>query len=160
MRTTLFFCSLMALVGAGCSDDMTPTLDGPAGQDAVVDLVADGPLTDAPRSDLPRPDRGPDGPSADLFWADGSFPQCAAVAGKCTPQRWIICPVNTEPADPDPHQDCGSGWCCTAAPTSTCSASASTNCVVGTACVGCWGPATNAALSCEAGRVCCEDICD
>ena len=159
MTTTRLALALLLL--GGCSDDTTPAGDGPTGQEASLDHgVVDGPTADSPGSDLPLPDLGPDGRLTDLSWADGTFPKCTAVSGKCTEQRWIVCPVNTEPVDPDPHQDCGAGWCCVAAPASTCSASGSTNCVVGATCTGCWGPATNSSLSCEAGRVCCEDICD
>ena len=90
---------------------------------------------------------------------------CEAAGGTCTDSRWNMCPVGTEPIDPDPHRDCGSGtgtdgWCCVDAPTSTCSDAAGANCVVGTECTGCWGPAEDTSLTCEAGRVCCTDICD
>jgi hypothetical protein len=97
--------------------------------------------------------------------ADTATSACGAAGGTCTDSRWNLCPVGTEPIDPDPHQDCGSGtgtdgWCCVDAPASTCSDAAGVNCVVGTECIGCWGPAENTSLTCEAGRVCCTDICD
>jgi hypothetical protein len=164
MRGLCSVCALLLLVG-GCSDDTGPTSDGPAHQEAAVDHgvdgpLHDGPLADGPGGDLPAADAGPDGPLADASWLDGTFPNCTAVSGKCTPQRWIVCPVNTEPVEPDPHQDCGDGWCCVAAPASTCSANPGTNCVFGSTCTGCWAAPANTSLTCEAGRVCCEDICD
>ena len=110
-----------------------------------------------------------DGPPAlDATWdaivvvPDGGAPTtiCASAGGLlCTPYRWEICPAGTEPvAGADPHLGCGQGgWCCGAAPPSTCSQSGSGNCVPG-ACTGCW--AAVAGLTCEAGRVCCQDVCD
>jgi len=162
-RALLFSCLLF--FGA-CSDDTKPAADGTLPREAAVDQgadgpAADGPAADLPAADLPNEDATPDLiPPGDLSWADGTFPKCAAVSGNCTEHRWVICPAGFEPVDPDPRQDCGDGWCCVVAPASTCSASVSANCVVGTQCTGCWGPATNSSLTCEAGRVCCEDICD
>ena len=97
--------------------------------------------------------------------ADTENPLCSAAGGTCTEQRWHLCPVGTEPVDPDPHRDCGSGtgtdgWCCVDAPPSTCSDAAGVNCVVGTECTGCWGPPGDTSLTCEAGRICCTDVCD
>ncbi|MFH1130225.1 MAG: hypothetical protein V1754_02755 [Pseudomonadota bacterium] len=108
----------------------------------------------------PALEMGTDGPRVD---APVTPPGCKAAGGTCTEARWVICGVGLEPVDPDPHRDCGSGssiagWCCVPAPTSTCSSDPGGNCVVGTACTGCWG--TVAGLTCEAGRVCCSDICD
>jgi len=156
--------ALAVLFAPGCGDDGRS--DGPVHHEAGVDHgVFDGAIDAGLPDGVPvdaKPADGPvDGPVADLPTGDGYFPKCLAVGGTCTQVRWEVCPVNTEPVEPDPHQDCANqGWCCVAAPSSTCSASAGVNCVFGSACTGCWGPATNTSLSCEAGRVCCEDICD
>ena len=95
---------------------------------------------------------------------DGGAPTtaCANAGGVlCTPVRWEICPAGTEPvAGNDAHLGCGmsgSGWCCQLAPASTCSQSGQGNCVPG-ACTGCWAAVVG--LTCEAGRVCCQDVCD
>ena len=90
-----------------------------------------------------------------------SYPRCEARGGTCTEYRWVVCPVGTEPAAGEGHEDCpGGGWCCVPAPSSTCSSSGYTNCVEGERCTGCWGAPDDASLTCEAGRVCCLDICD
>ena len=81
----------------------------------------------------------------------------------CTDARWLLCPAGYEPvAEGDGHFNCGKtndGWCCQPAPTSSCSQSGSANCVPGT-CKGCFGPAPDPSLTCEADRSCCIDICD
>ena len=163
MRSTSLWVMSFVLL-ASCSD--RGAADGfvyfVAGVDQhVVDGAVDAMLPDGTPIDGPPVDARVDSVIGDLAPGDGFFPKCLAVGGACTPYRWEICPVNTEPVEPDPHQDCaGGGWCCVAAPASTCSAAAGANCVFGSACTACWAPATNTALTCESGRVCCEDICD
>jgi hypothetical protein len=87
------------------------------------------------------------------------FPLCAKEGGICMAMYWELCPISTEPVDPDPHRDCGSGYCCVAAPASTCTSSGSANCFAGS-CPSCWTKTTNTSLACESGRACCESICD
>jgi hypothetical protein len=137
----------MAVDVAGLEAGADATTDTPVQEAAVTDSVADL----APVSD---------GTGKDLSGDAAAFPLCSAKGGSCTKQRWIVCPVGFEPIHPTPHQDCGTGGCCDKAPTSTCSAKAGVNCVWGSACSGCWGPSTDTTLTCESGRVCCEDICD
>jgi hypothetical protein len=137
-----------------------PAADLPA--DVPVDLPGDIPADrpgDAP-ADVPvdtaadvRADAPPDTP------ADAPPATCVAAGGTCTMWRWNLCPVGTEPIDPDPHRDCGGGWCCVAAPASSCSMHEGSNCVAGATCTGCWH-AEGTGLTCETGRVCCVDICD
>lgn len=168
---------VLSLAGAGCGGETTGNSDGSlkeAGADGTIDMSmfdgkspdtgsADGPSADSARIDGSP---GKDSASKDILLSGDAakFPKCTAVGGICTKHRWTICPVNTEPVQPNPHQDCagmgGNGWCCVKAPASTCSAAAGANCVFGNKCAGCWGPASNTKLTCEAGRVCCEDICD
>lgn len=127
----------------GGDGDADSDADGDVDGDADGDADADG-STDA---------------SADADASSG----CVAAGGTCTGARWELCPVGTEPIDPDPHRDCTAemdGWCCVAAPDSPCTATAGVNCIVGTACTGCWAPPDGAHLDCEAGRVCCTDVCD
>ncbi len=126
-----------------------------------VDANLDGDVDGNQNGDQNGDESGDKG--GDESGADMAHPLCTAVGGTCTEERWILCPVGTEPIDPDPHQDCGSnlgsgGWCCVDAPPSTCSDSSYANCIAGTKCEGCWASVQD--LSCEAGRVCCTDICD
>ncbi len=120
--------------------------------DAVVEVEAgeDG-GSEAGGSEAGHPDTGATLTSA-----------CEAVGGVlCTPFRWEVCPAGYEPVDEsDGHLSCGSGlgWCCQAAPASTCSAEALTNCIPGK-CTGCWQPALDETLTCEPGRACCQDVC-
>jgi hypothetical protein len=102
-------------------------------------------------------------PDSDADGAETTPPACAAAGGFCSEARWILCPVHFEPVGGDGHLDCGSGgadgWCCVPAPPSECSDRGAGNCVPGTTCTGCWAPAPGTP-ACEAGRVCCIDVCD
>jgi hypothetical protein len=163
---------LLLVVAFGCSDDTTSVdVDGgpdsapppdsatsDAARDLSIGAEASAPAPDGPNDLAPAPETtAPTGDAA-------AFPKCTAKGGICTPHRWVLCPVNTEPIHPDPHQDCGQpgagGWCCVSAPPSTCSAAPGVNCVHGSQCTGCWDTPSDTSLTCEAGRVCCEDICD
>ena len=160
------FCAAVvaALVGLGCG---SRTSAPPA--DAAPDSWSDAAVSDSIAQDRLGPDAsGADAPMADAGWdatvvvPDGGEPnaQCAAAGGVlCTLHRWDICPAGTEPvAGNDPHLGCGEGgWCCQIAPPSPCSLSGQGNCIPD-ACTGCWFPVQN--LACEAGRVCCQDMCD
>lgn len=167
---------VVALAAAGCGLRAT----APAA-DAAVDGHADaGPPHDGAGGDHFLMDVLPhDGTGGDTFQIDGPpaldaagdtappvpdggapTASCVSAGGVlCTRYRWEICPIATEPVPgADPHLACGQGgWCCRPAPPSTCSWSGQGNCVPG-ACTGCW--ATVPGLTCEAGRVCCQDICD
>jgi hypothetical protein len=164
----LFLTPLLPLLSLAllcrCSD---PPSTPDAGQDITVDVawvdaIKDAPAQEAASSKDTSPDQAPvnDGAGQDLVGDAAAFPLCSSKGGLCTKQRWIVCPAGFEPIHPSPHQDCGTGWCCVKAPTSTCSAKAGVNCVFGSACTGCWSSATDTTLACESGRVCCEDICD
>ena len=171
----LVVVGVLALAVAGCGERVTApaadaATDGHIHIDAPRDagggdhFQIDGPPHDAAGDHfqvdvLPPFDAGWDGP---IMIPDGGTPTiaCATAGGVlCTPYRWEICPAGTEPiAGNDPHQGCGNGgWCCQLAPWSTCSQSGQGNCVPG-ACTGCWYPVSG--LTCEAGRVCCQDYCD
>lgn len=120
--------------------------------DAVVEVEAgESGASEAGGSEAGHPDSG-----ATLTGA------CEAAGGVlCTPFRWDVCPVGYEPVDEsDGHLSCGAGlgWCCQAAPASTCSAEELTNCIPGK-CTGCWQSALDETLTCEPGRVCCQDVC-
>lgn len=141
------------------------TTDAPDGQPDVEpepapDIEEDAEPDAEEDSPLDVPEDWPTDIPAD--WETDTSSACAAAGGFCTAVRWEICPAGYEPIDPDPHRGCGGegipGWCCVVAPYSTCSASGRGNCVPGTSCTGCWGPVSG--LTCESGRVCCEDICD
>lgn len=122
--------------------------------DVLPDVAPDTVLPDVP-TDVPT-----DVP-VDVPVETGLYPLCEARGGSCTEWRWVICPAGTEPAPTEAHEDCpGGGWCCVPAPTSSCSASGYTNCVEGERCTGCWAAPDDTSLACEAGRVCCYDICD
>jgi len=146
---------LAALVG--CSDDSGPPgTDGPGlldSQQADTSVWLDTRAADARIGEGTPGEGGLHGDAA-------AFPKCTTLGGICRQHHWEICPVNMEPVYPDPHQDCGAGLCCVQAPASTCSSSGSANCFYGSACTGCWASPRNASLTCEAGRVCCENICD
>ena len=129
----------------GSSDD-TAFMDTGGRPDAAVDTAVD-----APTAEVAPPDTGVP-----------VSPACAAAGGMlCTDHRWTICPKGYEPtATGDGHLGCGGGgWCCVAAPASTCSGSGRANCVVGV-CTGCWSKVADSTLTCESGRSCCEDVCD
>lgn len=146
---------LLSLVGCG-GTVATPT-DGGTGADGAADTA----LLDA-AVDTGAP---PDGSIPDVTPPDTGVPlsaACAAAGGAlCTEHRWTICPKGFEPiASGDGHLGCATGgWCCVAAPASTCSSSGRANCVPG-ACTGCWSKVTDPTLTCESGRSCCEDLCD
>ena len=88
---------------------------------------------------------------------------CADVGGICTSARWQMCPESTEPYNLESDQGgCErpmGGWCCVEAPPSSCSDTPGVMCVPGDQCEGCFDPATDTDLACEAGRVCCMDTC-
>jgi hypothetical protein len=129
--------------------------------DIPADIPADIPL-DIPL-DIPTdvPADIPADVAVDIPTDTVSYPRCEARGGTCTEYRWVVCPVGTEPAAGEGHEDCpGGGWCCVPAPSSTCSSSGYTNCVEGERCTGCWAAPDDTSLTCEAGRVCCLDICD
>ncbi|MBN1771450.1 MAG: hypothetical protein JXB32_09325 [Deltaproteobacteria bacterium] len=133
--------------------------------DAVTEAETDGTdvFPDVPADvepDTLLPDVPVDVP-VDVPTDTASYPACAARGGTCTEYRWVICPAGTEPAPTEAHEDCpGGGWCCVPAPTSTCSSSGYANCVEGERCTECWAAPDDTTLTCEAGRVCCLDICD
>jgi hypothetical protein len=146
------------------SIDAPPTkLDSSADQRLVADL-----------RDVPMPmdtgvdsrellDTGGTDIAIDKAGSDGEVaaPACVAAGGTCSPSRWSICPAHYEPiGEGTGHLDCTSaGWCCVPAPSSPCSDTGAGNCVVGDTCTGCWGEAPGAP-ACEAGRICCVDMCD
>jgi hypothetical protein len=147
--------------GDGQADAAPPHDGAPPPHDGAGDrFQVDGPPWDGPAPDvLPPLDAAWDG---HVVVPDGGAPTgaCTSAGGLlCTPMRWEICPLGTEPvAGADPHLGCGQGgWCCRLAPPSTCSQSGQGNCVPG-ACTGCW--AAVPAFTCETGRVCCQDMCD
>jgi hypothetical protein len=119
----------------------------------------------------PNPDAGSDGTATlDMGGTDVAIdkagdvppPACAAAGGFCTENvNYAICPTHYEPVEGDGHLDCGvSGLCCVPAPSSPCSdSSATSNCLVGTSCTGCWIEAPGAP-ACEAGRICCYMNCN
>lgn len=89
-------------------------------------------------------------------------PSCSTAGGVlCTAARWDLCPVGFEMvAAGTGHWGCGDdGWCCQAAPVSTCSMSGTATCVPG-ACTDCFAPSPDPGLACETGRTCCVDMCD
>jgi hypothetical protein len=134
-------------------EDGTPDAEEDGEEDVEEDVEED--------ASMDPPDDWPTDLPGD--WPVEASHACASAGGFCTAYRWEICPPGYEPIDPSPHRGCGSGggadgWCCVVAPYSTCSAYAGANCVVGTACTGCWGAVSG--YTCESGRVCCEDICD
>lgn len=90
---------------------------------------------------------------------------CAAIGGICALSRWSRCPAGTEPYSTSSNQlGCevyNDGWCCVDAPPSPCADSAKGGmCVPGAQCTGCFTAHEDPAMTCEAGRVCCVDICD
>ncbi len=129
-----------------------PQVEDPAAEDAAVEETA----TDTVEEDA----------AADPNEEDGTGPACAALGGVCTDYRWGLCPTGLEPAAGTPHSDCPmEGWCCVDAPASPCSDESNYDCVAGTFCEDlgdewgpCWGTPPES-YDCEAGRVCCMDIC-
>jgi hypothetical protein len=159
------------LVIAGCGGGSTD-IDGNAsdvpGDDVAVDTSVDtvhdtsadvepDPGDDASPDPAEDPaDDGPTDPPAD--WPHDTSLECEAAGGFCSGARWMLCPAGHEPIGLDGLGCEMEGWCCVAAPSSTCTDSGTANCVPGTSCEGCWGDA-GGSLACEAGRVCCVDIC-
>jgi hypothetical protein len=100
-----------------------------------------------------------------------AFPQrCADLGGICTDVRWGPCPVGMEiyalGSDQLGCENNWDGWCCVDAPPSTCADGVNGKrgmCVPGE-CSGCFASLTSTgpgpALTCEAGRSCCVDMCD
>ena len=153
MRFTIVACCLVlaSVLLLACSDD---------GQGPKPDTAGN---LDHSVADQSASDKGSDTSKAEGGTSEASAnPQCLAAGGSCTQYRFILCPKGKEPVDPNPHQDCDNeGWCCVAAPSSTCSDQAPTvNCIAGTRCEGCWAPARNRSFTCEQGRVCCMDTCE
>lgn len=137
------------------------------GHDCDAGTDADADVPDVPPDVEPDvlPDVEPDvvlpDVPGDVPGDGGRYPRCESRGGTCTEFRWEICPIGTEPAATEGHEDCpAGGWCCVPAPDSSCSSSGYTNCVEGERCTGCWGDPGVTGLFCEAGRVCCFDICD
>jgi hypothetical protein len=158
--------------GGATLADAAPTLD--VGIDSrPPDTRADADAQDAPlpmdtgREDAPfsldtaRIDLAIDRREAS---GDATPPACAAAGGFCTRYAWESCPAHYEPtALEEGHLDCsgssGNAWCCVPAPSSPCSDTGAGNCLVGDTCTGCWAEAPSAP-ACEAGRVCCMNICN
>ncbi len=170
--THLALVALLALVG--CGGNVAETVPTDAAADSAADTliatetgVPDTAGDSATPVDSPTPDTFTpvDGPTPDVPPPDTGVPlspECKTAGGVlCTEHRWVICPKGYEPiATGDGHLGCsGGGWCCVAAPPSTCSSSGKGNCVVGD-CKGCWSKVTDPSLTCESGRSCCEDMCD
>jgi hypothetical protein len=91
--------------------------------------------------------------------------KCIDMGGVCTNTRWDRCPLGTEPnslgTDQLGCENQSGGWCCVDGPPSTCADSAQGGmCVPGDKCTGCFAAHPDSSLTCEAGRVCCVDICD
>ncbi len=128
--------------------DVEPDADLDSSLDTAGDEVGD-PYGDWP-TDLPSD------------WPYETASECEAAGGFCSGARWELCPVGYEyTGTGDGRLGCDvGGWCCVPAPPSTCSASGWTNCVEGSACVGCWDDPGDPLLACEEGRVCCYDVCD
>ncbi len=170
--------AVAAFLVSACSDDNAPSGDaspkeggadvaaidavGNADVPVVDQRVGDQRVVDQSVVDQSVVDQSVVDQSVDILVAGDAlaFPLCAKVGGGCTAQRWHVCPAGTEPASSKPHLDCAPGWCCVKAPPSTCGQSGMTNCIEGTKCSGCWGAPADTSLTCPAGRVCCEDICD
>lgn len=173
MKWILALTLVMTVCGlAACSDD-----DGTKKDGAVADARVDGlsrdlqPSHEALPKDVSQPPGDafgdgltptPDGPPRDLLITGDAlaFPLCAAAGGGCTIERWDICPAGFAPATPNASLDCGNGYCCVPAPTSTCTQDPGTNCLPGKQCPGCWGAPTDTTLTCPSDQVCCAYICD
>ena len=156
-------------------EDTVGDTPGDTAGDTPEDTAGDTPedtAGDTPEDTEPdvEPDTTPDMPMdppedwpTDLpeDWSAETSSACSAAGGFCSGARWVYCPIGYEHIAPgDPHRSCDmDGWCCVPAPYSPCTASGSATCVAGTACTGCWAD-DPAGLECEAGRVCCIDICD
>jgi hypothetical protein len=174
-------CVLVYAPGCGAMDSLSP--DPPVEADAADagDSSSDAAVQDQATADQyvpPTPDAATDASDASpglldaLAIYDGTIPDtgvqttksCTAQGGAlCTEARWVLCPIGFEPTSAgDGHFNCGTtqeGWCCVAAPVSTCSMSGAGNCVVN-ACTGCFSPVSDTSLTCEDGRACCVDMCD
>ncbi|MFH1130856.1 MAG: hypothetical protein V1754_05935 [Pseudomonadota bacterium] len=120
--------------------------------------------------DITEQDIGQDTTAQDIGQDTVAHPLCIAAGGTCTAARWNYCPAGTEPVDPDPHKDCGdgtdnSGWCCVSVSIMMdCTTEPNMHCMVGTSCptaAGCYQSCCGlvSTKTCQAGRVCCEDIC-
>lgn len=157
---------LLVLVLSACGGTVSSTPESDAGDGSVtLDATPEASPDASPdASSDASPDASPDVSLPDAVPDTGTSltAACAAAGGAlCTHMRWDICPAGFEPvAGADAKLGCGNGgWCCAAAPKSTCSASGRANCVVGS-CTGCWSKVADPSLSCEPGRSCCEDLCD
>jgi len=174
---TRSFCApvllLTALTACGAADTLStdPPFDAAAYMDAATGTGGmaghggdPGPVDASKPPEAGSPPEA--GPQKDAQ-PDTGIPttkSCSAAGGVlCTDARWLLCPAGYEPvAQGDGHFNCGKtneGWCCQPAPPSSCSASGTANCVPGS-CKGCFGPAPDPSLTCEADRSCCIDICD
>ncbi|MBI5532711.1 MAG: hypothetical protein HY898_08360 [Deltaproteobacteria bacterium] len=174
-------CVLVGAPGCGAKDTLSPDSPveaGAAGAAGTGGASFDAAVQDHATADqhIPPPqEAGPDvappPPDAQPIY-DGAVPDtgvhttksCAAQGGAlCTNARWELCPIGFEPiAAGDGHFNCGmthDGWCCVAAPTSSCTMSGVANCVVN-ACTDCFAPAPDKSLTCEPGRACCVDMCN
>jgi hypothetical protein len=92
--------------------------------------------------------------------------KCVDVGGECTQERWEMCPPGTELYDDTgtPEKilcgNAGTGHCCVDAPPSPCSEAQGVMCLPGNTCEGCFSAVQDKGLTCEAGRVCCFDLCN
>jgi len=164
---------LLAVGAASCDgDDGDSDTDGDADVDGDVDSDVDGDVDGDVDSDV---DGDADGDAdaeldgsvdadqrgdADL---DSPVGTCTEVEGTCTSEIFEMCATGTEPIDPDPHRDCGAGWCCVTAPASPCSEGLLGHCFAVAECTDvdrCWMPVDDPSLTCEEGRVCCRHVCD
>ncbi|MCP4674131.1 MAG: hypothetical protein GY854_01145 [Deltaproteobacteria bacterium] len=170
-HVTLVFALVgLFVLAPGCGDDDTATPD--SGGDSDTDSDADSDTDTDADSDT---DSDTDTDTDSDTDGDAGLPQgsieptasCAAAGGfLCTKVRWEVCPPGYEIIDsPNAHRECREtdagigidGWCCQKAPPSPCTAAAGKTCVPDK-CEGCWMLVPD--LACEAGRACCEDICD
>jgi hypothetical protein len=182
-RTTLVLaaCAAIAVLAQACgaADSLLQTNPVEAG---AAEATTDASTPDQGGTDTtvtPPPEASPEvskppveaAPDVPVIY-DGPTPDtgthatkgCLAQGGVlCTEARWELCPAGFEPvAGADGHLNCGmshDGWCCQAAPVTSCSMSGQANCVVN-ACTGCFAPSPDKSLACEPGRACCVDMCN
>jgi hypothetical protein len=152
----------------GAADSLSPDLPVEAG------AAADAPAADQHAQPEAAPDGTAPGDAGPEAWPlfDGAVPdtgivttkECMAQGGAlCTADRWDLCPPGFEPVAADEgHAGCGNfnqGWCCQAAPVTSCNMAVAANCVPD-ACSGCFVPSPDTSLVCEPGRACCVDLCN
>ena len=114
--------------------------------DAIVDSPRDA-------SDLDTPDA-----IVDAAPPDAEVEQtCANLGGVCTAALSTVCAPGTKPYGADDGLEC-TGHCCVPDAESSCDDEATTNCLSGDACSGCWAPAEQT-FECTNGRHCCRWDC-